>query len=97
MDYQIREGTMVYYETRFRKDLARYCAERLDSKLFGIAFVSDRLSNFPDAFRHIRFGCSGWEPENKYDFYFSLYFSVLTDTALHAHFSKHHDHFDQIA
>ncbi len=87
---------MDYYETKFREDLRRYCEKRLDSYLFGRDFRDDVLE-FADADRHIRFGCAGWEPENQLGFYFSLYFTVLTDTALYSHFPAQHVIFDQIA
>lgn len=88
---------MDYYETKFREDLERYCKGRSDAALFGRDSVLRGLVEVPGASRNIRFGTSGWEPEEKHDFYFSLYFTVLTDMALHAHFPSEHAKFDRLA
>jgi len=88
---------MDYYETHFREDLRRYCEARSDAALLGRDSVLKGLAEVPEASRHIRFGTSGWEPERKHDFYFSLYFTVLTDMALHAYFPTEHAKFDRLA
>lgn len=88
---------MHYYEKEFREDLRRYCEGRSDVVLFPPDCPLRGLAEVPDASRHIRFGTTGWEPTKKHDFYFSLYFTVLTDMALHAHFPSEHVVFDRLA
>ena len=88
---------MDYYETKFREDLLRYSEGRSDVALLGHDSVLQGLAEVPEASRNIRFGTSGWEPKGKQDFYFSLYFTVLTDIALHAHFPSEHAKFDRLA
>lgn len=88
---------MGYYETKFRDDLLRYCEFRSDLAFLGRDHALHGRSGDPGASRHIRFGTSGWEPENGHDFYFSLYFTVLTDMGLHAHFPTEHATFDRLA
>lgn len=88
---------MEYYKTKFREDLVRYCEGRSDVALLGRDSVLRGIAEVPGASQHIRFGTSGWEPEKKHDFYFSLYFTVLTDMALHAHFPSEHAAFDRLA
>ncbi|MBU2488311.1 MAG: hypothetical protein KKA60_02860 [Proteobacteria bacterium] len=86
---------MEYYESQFRSDLLQYCQGRSDAVVFRDTILRDvpELQN-P---RNIRFGTSGWEPVKKHDFYFCLYFTVLTDMALHSHFLRQHAMFDRIA
>lgn len=85
---------MEYYESQFRKDLLLYCQDRSDPVLFRETV----LRNVPELQipRNIRFGTSGWEPVKKCDFYFCLYFTVLTDMTIHYHFPQQHAMFDQL-
>ena len=86
---------MEYYEEQFRSDLSDDCRERSDV----VAFRGTALENIPELRnpRNIRFGTSGWQPVRKLDFNFSLYFTVLTDMALHCHFPGQHAMFDREA
>lgn len=77
----------TYYETRFRTDLQRYCGKRSDAYYTGD-------SGF-NAMRRIRLGTGEWETQDELDFLFCLYFTVLTDMAIHSHFPECHATFDR--
>ncbi|MCB5269271.1 MAG: hypothetical protein PHV91_01325 [Bacteroidales bacterium] len=72
---------MKYYETKFRYDLMRYSQDRYQNM-------------YAASHRIIRFGTGGWYPDNWVEFCFSMYFTVLTDMAIHTHFKSKHYLFD---
>lgn len=79
-----------YYPKQFANDLMQYCFDRFEKDQ-----VSDRL---PPHWRRIRLTNErGWLPpkERKDSFFIALYFIVLTDMTLHAHFPMQHFDFDQ--
>jgi hypothetical protein len=88
---------MDYYKTIFRQDLVIYFKGKSDIEIFGSAILEDA----PDAYRQFRceFYLDGldWQSERKLEFCFSLYFTVLTDMALHAYFPSKHKIFDRVA
>lgn len=84
---------MNYYEKKFKSDLVKYCENRNDLHFFGYTSSKDTESSH----RKVRLGTNGWLPVNQIEFYFSLYFTVLTDMAIHCHFYDRHNLFDQKA
>jgi hypothetical protein len=77
------DGIGVYYRSQFRDDLARFLSSR-------------RLPYFGHSWS---FDCGGLEKVRESDrpsFLICLYFTVLSDQAMHAHFPTHYSKFEKL-